>query len=120
MTELLENDLLKKSVNIEEIRNRFGKNFDKLLFQNALDDLCLENKLVRETGGIRTTKSSVKLNSAQDQLVGQVFHYAKILGIMPFSLGQLIELTQKKISKTGNSKSVGFSYQPGEIGPIER
>jgi selenocysteine-specific elongation factor len=115
VTELLENDLLKKSVNIEELRNRFGKNFDKLLFQNALDDLCRENKLVRETGGIRTPKRSVKLNSAQDQLVGQVFHYTKILGIMPFSLGQLIELTQKKYPKREIQKVLVFLTNQGKL-----
>ena len=82
VTELLENDLLKKSINMEELRNRFGKNFDKVLFQNALDDLCRENKLIRETGGFRTPKRSVKLNSAQDQLTKKVFRYAKMLGVI--------------------------------------
>jgi len=99
VTELLENDLLKKSVNIEELRNRFGKNFDKLLFQNALDDLCRENKLVREAGGCRTPKRCAKLNSTQDQLVGQVFQFAEKIRVTPFSMGQIIELSKKKYPK---------------------
>jgi selenocysteine-specific elongation factor len=115
VTELLENDLLKKSVNIEELRNRFGKNFDKLLFQNALDDLCREHKLIKESGGFRTPKRFIKLNSALNQLVGQVFHHAKVLGIMPFSLGQLIELTQKKYPKKDIQKVLTFLTYQGKF-----
>lgn len=108
VTELIENDLLKASVNIEELRNRFGKNFDKVLFNKALEDLCLENRLIREAGGIRPFHRNIKLNSTQDRLVAQVFHFARILGVMPFSIGQLLELSKMKYPKREIQKVVTF------------
>jgi selenocysteine-specific elongation factor len=113
--ELMENDLLKESVNIEELRNRFGKNFDKLIFNKALEDLCLKNKLYREAGGIRPPNRKVKLNPTQDHLIHQVFHCAKTLGIVPFSIGQLFQLSKMKHPKREIQKVVTFLINQGNL-----
>lgn len=115
VTGLLENDLLKASVNIEELRNRYEKNYDKVLFQNALDDLCRENKLIREAGGFRTPSRCAKLNLDQEQLAGHVFHCVKNLGVTPFSLGQLIELSNKKYPKREIQKVLAFLTNQGRL-----
>jgi selenocysteine-specific elongation factor len=115
VTELLENDFLKKSVNIEELRNRFGKNIDKLLLLKTLEDLCREKRLIKEAGGFQIPKRSAKLNSDQEHLAGHVFHFAKNLGFMPFSLGQLSELSKKKYPKREIQKVLTFLTHQGKL-----
>ena len=115
VTKLIENDFLKESVNIEELRSRFAKKVDRLVFNKALEDLCLKNKLIREAGGIRTPHRNVKLNSIQDHLVHQVLGYAKTFGIMPFSMGQLLELSKMKYPKREIQKVVIFLTNQGKL-----
>jgi len=113
--ELLETDLIKESVNIEELRNRSRKNIDKHLLQKAVESLCRENKLIKEAAGFRLPRRTVKLNSAQNNLVEQIFQCADKMGIMPFSAAQLFEKFDRKYSKREFQKMLTFLTRQGKL-----
>lgn len=108
-------NLLRPSMNKEEIKKRLAPSIDDKLFNHLMHTLVRSNRLLKHNHLYTIPGASSFLTTEQNKLADQLIAHANSIGISPFSVGGFCKQTSISLEKNQVLKVLNHLHQEGEM-----